>query len=261
VTVCLGTAAPVLADDTNVLSDEKARVSYALGMSMAQSLKSQGVELDGDLFARGARDQTSGGATLLTREEAQQILSTYQRELFAKREKLQAELAVTNKIISDAFMATNKDNPGVVTLPDGLQYLVITNGTGDFPAPSDTVTVNYRGTLLDGKEFDSSYRRGQPSRFAVAGVIRGWTEALTKMRVGSQWRVFVPPQLAYGERGVPGIPPSSVLIFDIDLLSTHHESTTSDIIKVPSAEELKKGAQPEIIKKEDVEKLQKQQSP
>jgi FKBP-type peptidyl-prolyl cis-trans isomerase len=166
-------------------------------------------------------------------------------------------------------MATNKNNSGVVTLPDGLQYKVITNGTGAMPVSTDIVTVNYRGTLLDGTEFDSSFKRGQPARFPVNGVIPGWTEALLKMKVGSRWQLFLPPELAYGEQGPPGIPPNAVLIFDVELLSTQNppppppatssnQPLTSDIIKVPSAEELKKGAKIEVIKAEDLKKTQQQ---
>jgi hypothetical protein len=138
------------------------------------------------------------------------------------------------------------------------------------PAPDEVVTVNYRGTLLDGTEFDSSYKRGQPAQFPVGNVIHGWTEALQQMKVGSKWQLFIPPQLAYGEQGRPGIPPNSVLIFEVELLATEHPSPpasgvstnaplTSDIIKVPSLEEMKKGAKIEVIKPEDAAKLQQSQ--
>ena len=193
----------------------------------------------------------------------------FRKEFAAMQQKKREELAVKDKAEGDAFLATNKNNPGVVTLPDGLQYKVLTNGSGAMPTNTDTVTVNYRGTLLDGTEFDSSYKRGQPAKFPVTGVIRGWTEALLKMNVGSKWQLFVSPELAYGERGRPGIPPNSVLVFEIELLSTQsspppppaasgNPPLTSDIIKVPSAEELKKGAKIEVIKPEDVKKAQQQ---
>ena len=156
-------------------------------------------------------------------------------------------------------------------LPDGLQYQVITAGTGAVPTVADMVTVNYSGTLLDGTEFDSSYKRGQPAQFPVSNVIPGWTEALTQMKVGSKWQLFIPSELAYGEPGRPGIPPNSVLIFEMELLSTQHrrrhapppsaQPLTSDIIKVPSAEEMKKGAKIEVIKPEDVAKASSNQSP
>jgi FKBP-type peptidyl-prolyl cis-trans isomerase FklB len=194
-------------------------------------------------------------------------IDAFSKELGAKQQQKQMELAAKNKTEGDAFLAANKNQPGVQTLPDGLQYLVITNGTGEIPTAGDTVTVNYRGTLIDGTEFDSSYKRGQPATFPVGGVIRGWTEALQKMNAGSKWKLFVPSDLAYGPQGRPGIAPNAVLIFEVELLAVQHPTPpsaansplTSDIIKVPSAEEMKKGAQIETIKAEDVPKLQQAQ--
>jgi FKBP-type peptidyl-prolyl cis-trans isomerase len=191
-------------------------------------------------------------------------IDAFSKELGAKQQQKQMELAAKNKTEGDAFLGANKNQPGVLTLPDGLQYLVITNGTGEIPTAGDTVTVNYRGTLIDGTEFDSSYKRGQPATFLVGGVIRGWTEALQKMNAGSKWKLFVPSDLAYGPQGRPGIAPNAVLIFEVELLAVQHPTPppaansplTSDIIKVPSAEEMKKGAQIETIKAEDVPKLQ-----
>ena len=261
--ICLGTAAMLSAgcktnsSNSKTLSDEKARVSYAFGMSMAHSLQRPGIEVEPDLVVRGVKDMLTGRLTLLTPEQAQATL----REFIAEQSKKRAELAAKNAAEAQAFLATNKNNPGVVTTTNGLQYRVITNGTGDLPTRYDTVTVNYRGTLLDGTEFDSSFKRGQPAKFPVKGIIPGWTEALEKMNVGSRWQLFVPPQLAYGAQGRPGIPPNALLVFEMDLLATHHEDLSSDIIKVPSAADLKQGAPIEVIKKEDLEKMQKQQSP
>jgi FKBP-type peptidyl-prolyl cis-trans isomerase len=258
VIICLGIAAPLFAADKNLLKDEKARASYAIGMTMGHSLQRQGIEVDGDLVARGVKDVLSG-TTLLTPEQAQETLIAFQKDFAANQQKKREELAVKNQAVSDAFLATNKNNPGIVTLPDGLQYKVITNGTGAMPGAADIVTVHYRGTLLDGTEFDSSYKRGQPVKFAVNGVIRGWTEALQKMKVGSKWQLFLPPDLAYGEQSPPGIPPNSVLVFEVELLSAESApSLTSDIIKVPSDAEMKKGAKIEVIKPEDVKKMQQQ---
>jgi FKBP-type peptidyl-prolyl cis-trans isomerase FklB len=274
VIVSLGLAVPLLADDTNILSNEKAKASYAIGMMLGHNWKQQSIDVDPDLVLRGLKDAQSGGATLLTPEEMQTTLREYQQTIAAKQRKVREELAEKNKAEGEAFLATNKNNPGVltlpVTLPNGttseLEYEVITNGTGKMPVPGDTVTVNYRGTLLDGTEFDSSYKRGQPAKFPVTGVIRGWTEALQKMHVGSKWKVFIPADLAYGEMGNRGIPPNSTLIFDVELLDAEPtpapsappsaQPLTSDIIKVPSAEEMKKGAKIETIKAEDVQKLQ-----
>ena len=273
-TIILATAlglslAPVaMADTTNQLTDEKSRVSYAIGMMNGHQWQQQGLDLDPDVYVRGIKDSQSGGATLLTQEEAQQLLAAFGKEFKVKQQKMQAEKAAKNKIEGAAFLDANKSKPGVVTLPDGLQYTVITVGTGPMPSASDTVSVNYRGTLIDGTEFDSSYKRGQPASFPVGGVIHGWTEALKKMNVGSKWKLFIPSDLAYGEQGRPGIPPSSVLIFEVELLSVQGatpppppaQPLTSDIIKVPSKAEMDKGAKIEVIKPEDAQKMQSGQS-
>ncbi|HEV2692523.1 MAG TPA: FKBP-type peptidyl-prolyl cis-trans isomerase [Verrucomicrobiae bacterium] len=264
--ICLGSAAAVYADSTNAFNDDNARVSYAIGMLTGHSWQQQGVDFDVDTYAKGIKDGKGGGTTLMTADEAQATIAKFKQEFTAKQQKLQAEKGVKNKADGDAFLAANKNNPGVTTLDDGLQYLVITNGTGTMPAASDTVTVNYRGTLIDGTEFDSSYKRGQPASFPVGGVIHGWTEALQKMKVGSKWKLFIPANLAYGEAGRPGIPPNSTLIFEVELLDIKASTPpppqqpvaplTSDIIKVPSAEEMKKGAKIEVIKPEDAAKMQ-----
>jgi FKBP-type peptidyl-prolyl cis-trans isomerase len=270
---CLSAAAPLLADGTNQLADEKSRVSYAIGMMTGRQWKQQDLDFDVELYARGIKDGMSGGAMLLTPEEAQLTIDAFRKELAARQQQKQMELAAKNKTEGDAFLAANKNQPGVQTLPDGLQYLVMTNGAGEIPTAGDTVTVNYRGTLIDGTEFDSSYKRGQPATFPVGGVIRGWTEALQKMNAGSKWKLFVPSDLAYGPQGRPGIAPNAVLIFEVELLAVEHPNPqpasaqapaanaplTSDIIKVPSAEEWKKGAKIEYIKQEDVPKLQQAQ--
>jgi len=260
-----GLTAPVFADDTNILSDEKLKVSYAIGMTIGSNFKQQAIDLDEALFLRGLKDARSGGSTLLTVPEMQATLREFQQTMAAKQAKIRAGLALTNKLEGDAFLATNKANPGVITLPDGLQYKVLTAGTGAKPTVDATVTVNYRGSLLDGTEFDSSAKAGHPIEMQANHVIPGWTEALTNMPVGSKWQLFIPSELAYGERGNRGIPPNSVLIFDLELLDTKTTPPppptaplTSDIIKVPSAEEMKKGAKIETLKPEDVQKLQSQ---
>ena len=259
--LCLGVALPLLAADTNTLTDEKSRVSYAIGMMLGHNWQLQGLDIDADIAATAIKAVQSSNATLLTPEQAQATLKTFQQEFRAKQQVKQAELAVKNRAAGDAFLTANKKNPGVQSLPDGLQYVVLTNGTGALPSASDVVTVNYRGTLLDGTEFDSSYKRGQPAQFPVGGVIRGWTEALLKMPVGSKWKLFIPSELAYGEQGNRGIPPNSVLIFEVELLDAKAPAPapaaaplTSDIIKVPSAAEMKNGAKVEVIKSEDAAK-------
>ena len=250
---------------TNVFSGEKERVSYAIGMTFGHDLQAHNVDADLDMLIRGLKDMLSGGATLLTPQQMHDTLVDYQKNRAAKA-------AEKNKADGEAFLAKNKIQPGVVTLPDGLQYKVITNGNGTIPTLNDLVTVNYRGKLIDGTEFDNSNLRGKPAQFAVGNVIPGWTEALTHMTVGSKWEIYVPSALAYGPAGrPPRIQPNSVLIFEMELLSAEHlpppapaASTnaplTSDIIKVPSLEEMKKGAKIEVIKPEDAAKMQQSQS-
>ena len=220
---------------TNVLGDEKARVSYAIGMMFGHNFQAQGVEVDTDMLVRGLKDIQSGGTTLLTPQEMRETLTEYQKSLAAKQQKMREEAAAKNKAEGEAFLAKNKTKPGVVTLPDGLQYKIITNGNGTIPTPTDVVTVNYRGMFIDGTEFDSSYKRGIPTHFSIGNAILGWTEALMQMKVGSKWQLFLPPELAYGERGRPGIQPNSVLIFEIELLSTQHPSTARGVINQSTA--------------------------
>lgn len=257
---CLSAVAPLLADDTNVLADEKSKASYAIGMMLGHNWQQQGIDVDPDLVLRGLKDEQSGGATLLTPQEAQGVLREFQKNITANREKMQAQLAVKNKAVGDAFLEQNKNLPGVVVLPDGLQYKIIRAGTGATPGPDDIVTVNYRGKFIDGAEFDSSAKAGHPAQFPVGRVIHGWTEALLQMKIGSKWQLFIPPDLAYGEQGRPGIPPNSTLIFDVELLSIQAASPppapaasasqpmTSDIIAV-------QGTNVQVIKQEDLQKL------
>jgi FKBP-type peptidyl-prolyl cis-trans isomerase FklB len=205
-------------------ANEKDKVSYALGMNIAASLganlKRQNVDLNTDVLVQAIKDGLSGGKTLMTEAEAQNTLRQFMTELQQKQEEKMKEAGEANKKEGDAFLAANKTKPGVVTLPDGLQYKIIKEGTGPKPAATDTVTVNYRGTLIDGKEFDSSYKRNEPASFPVGGVIKGWTEALQLMPVGSKWELYIPPDLAYGARGAGAdIGPNATLIFEVELLS------------------------------------------
>jgi FKBP-type peptidyl-prolyl cis-trans isomerase FklB len=259
---------------TNVFSDGKSRSSYAIGMMYGSRWKQQGIDVDDDWLVRGLKDAQAGGPTLMTEQEMGSTLNQFQKDINAKQRKMREEAAANNKAEGEAFLAKNKTQPGVVTLPDGLQYKIITNGNGTMPAPDDVVTVNYRGTLIDGTEFDSSIGRGKPAQFPIGNVIPGWTEALTHMKVGSKWEIYVPSDLAYGQSGrPPRIMPDSVLIFEVELLATEHSNPsppasgvstnpplTSDIIKVPSLEEMKKGAKIEVIKPEDAAKFQQSQT-
>jgi FKBP-type peptidyl-prolyl cis-trans isomerase FklB len=202
------------------LKTQKEKFSYSLGMKMGQNLHKQSVPVDPAILARGLRDGLAGGKTLLTDEEAQAAIMDVQNDMRKKQQEKMQEEGSVNKKEGDAFLAANKGKDGVVTLPSGLQYKIIKEGTGPKPTTNDTVMCNYKGTLIDGKEFDSSYKRGQPATFPVGGVIKGWTEALQLMPVGSKWQLFIPSDLAYGDRGAGAdIGPGSTLIFEVELMS------------------------------------------
>lgn len=201
------------------LNDQKAKVSYGIGMSLGTDFKAQGIEIDPDVMVQAIKDVTTGGKTLMTEEEVRKVITDFQKELVAKQEAKAKEGGIKNLKDGEAFLAENSKKAGVVTLPSGLQYKVEKKGTGKKPGPSDTVTVHYKGTLIDGTEFDSSYKRGEPVSFPVGGVIPGWTEALQLMEEGSKWQLFIPAKLAYGERGAGAqIGPNSTLVFDVELL-------------------------------------------
>lgn len=248
------------AQDKSTLKDQKDKISYGIGFNLANSLKNGGIEVNQDMLIQAIQDVLGGKPTLLNESEVREVLTALQKDMRAKADEKRKVAAETNKKEGEAFLAANKNKPGVVALPSGLQYKVLQEGKGKTPSSNDTVTVHYRGTLLDGTEFDSSYQRNQPATFKVNGVIKGWTEALQLMKEGAKWQLFIPSQLAYGEFGAGGkIGPNSVLTFEVELISVQApEPITSDIIKVPSAEEMKKGAQIEVIKKEEAEKLKKQ---
>jgi len=199
-------AAPLL------LKTDKDKESYAIGMNIGKSIHRDGVDVDPNILLRGMKDAIAGGKTVLTEDEAKAVMTNLQANL----RKEQAEKA---QQAGDAFLAANKTKDGVVTLPSGLQYKVLTQGTGPKPAATDTVVCNYKGTLLDNTEFDSSYSRNQPLTIPVSGVIKGWTEALQLMPVGSKWQLFIPSDLAYGSQAKGPIGPNSTLIFEVELLS------------------------------------------
>lgn len=214
----------VNAEETSVLKTQKDRLSYSLGADLGNSLKKQNFEIDPDIFARGLKDSLSGEKLLLTETEIREILMNLQKELMAKQQESLKALAERNKSEGEKFLSENRKKEGVKTLPSGLQYKVIKKRSGKTPKETDMVTVNYRGTLIDGTEFDSSYKRGQPSSFPVRGVIKGWTEALKLMKEGSQWQIVVPSNLAYGESGAGNvIGPNATLIFEIELISINKE--------------------------------------
>jgi FKBP-type peptidyl-prolyl cis-trans isomerase FklB len=208
------------AQQAPTLTTPKEKASYALGVDIGTTLTRESVDLDQALLVRGLQDALSGGKTLLTPEEVRAVLTEMQAELQKKHEAAQAQLAADNKKAGDAFLAENKAKEGVVTLPSGLQYKVLKAGEGAKPTADDTVVCHYRGMLIDGKEFDSSYSRNEPMTFPVSRIIKGWTEALQLMPVGSKWQLVLPPSLGYGERGTPGpIGPNATLVFEVELLS------------------------------------------
>ena len=258
---------PVSAADNTALKDTKDKVSYGIGMQIGNNLKHQGYEVDVDVLAGAIKDAIAGKELKLTEQESREVLQNYHKELVAKQEQEKVKIAVKNRQAGEEFLAANKKKDGIkthpVTLPDGttaeLQYKVITEGTGAIPKSNDMVTVNYRGTLIDGKEFDSSAKNGAPLKRPANQLIRGWTEVLQMMKVGSKWEIYLPSSLAYGDRAAgPLIEPGSALVFEVDLVSIDTpQPLTSDIIRVPSAEELKAGAKIEVLKPEDVEKQTK----
>jgi FKBP-type peptidyl-prolyl cis-trans isomerase FklB len=204
------------------LTTQKQKASYALGMKIGSDLKRQGVatSVDAAITARGLKDALAGSKMLLTDDQEKSALMQLQTDVRAAQDAKAKEASGPAHKAGEAFLAENKGKEGVVALPSGLQYKILTAGTGPKPTTSDTVTCNYRGTLLSGKEFDSSYKRGQPASFPVSGVIKGWTEALQLMPVGSKWQLFIPPDLAYGDRGAGGdIGPGETLIFEVELIS------------------------------------------
>jgi FKBP-type peptidyl-prolyl cis-trans isomerase len=203
------------------LKTQKEKASYALGMRIGTDLRKQGASeaVDPAIAARGFKDALAGTKPLLTEDEEHAALSQLQSEVRGKAEAKAHEEGAAARKEGEEFLATNKSKEGVVTLPSGLQYKILTQGAGPKPTPADTVTCNYRGTLLNGKEFDSSYKRGHPESFPVGAVIKGWTEALQLMPVGSKWQLFIPADLAYGDRGAGDIGPGQTLIFEVELLS------------------------------------------
>ena len=261
--------------DSSDLKTEMDKVSYSIGMNWGNMLKRSGYDVNVDIVAGAMKDALSGKEPKLTEQQAREVMMAFQKEMQAKREEEQKKLADENRKKGEAFLAENKKKPGVktkeITLPDGktaeLQYKVITEGTGEMPKSNDTVVVNYTGRLINGKEFDSSSKHGGPMKRPANSLIRGWTEALEMMKTGSKWEIYVPAALAYGDRPMGAdIEPGSTLIFDMELTGIEApppppapaQPLTSDIIRVPSAEDLKKGAKIEVLKPEDVEKARKE---
>jgi FKBP-type peptidyl-prolyl cis-trans isomerase FklB len=213
-----------------VLKTQKQKASYAIGANIGKGLHRDGVDVDPVLIQRGIRDAIAGGKLLLTDDEMKAALMTLQADLKKKQESEVAVAGDANKKEGETFLAANKGREGVTTLPDGLQYKILTPGNGPKPTATDTVVCNYKGTLINGTEFDSSYKRGQPVTFPVGQVIKGWTEILQMMPVGSKWEVYIPSDLAYGPQG-PGrggpIGPNETLVFEIELVSIQPKGATA----------------------------------
>jgi FKBP-type peptidyl-prolyl cis-trans isomerase FklB len=203
------------------LTTQKQKASYAIGLNIGKSMHKDSVDVDPNILLRGMKDGLAGAKPLLTDDEAKAAMVALQAELRKKGEEKMLVQGEANKKEGDTFLAENKTKEGVVALPSGLQYKILKEGTGPKPAATDTVVCQYKGTLLDNTEFDSSYKRGQAATFPVSGVIKGWTEALQLMPVGSKWQLFIPPDLAYGARGGPGggIGPNATLVFEVELVS------------------------------------------
>jgi FKBP-type peptidyl-prolyl cis-trans isomerase FklB len=207
------------AQDAPELKTDKDKFSYALGMNFGENFRKQGLDLDPAMFAKAFAESFGGGKTALTDQEMQTVLTAAAQEIRKKQAALQAEKGAAAQKEGDAFLAANKAKEGVVALPSGLQYKVLKAGTGEKPTLGDRVVCNYKGTLINGTEFDASDKHGGPATFPVKGVIAGWTEALQLMQVGSKWQLFVPSNLAYGAQGPGDIGPNATLIFEVELVS------------------------------------------
>jgi len=229
ITLALCLAAPLCrAESQPPLKDEKARDSYALGYEFGGRIRKQGVEVDVETLISAMKSGLAGKESAMTANEMGETLRELRKKVMIVAKRRSDEAAGLNLQKGNAFLAENKTKEGVVTLPSGLQYKVIREGGGPVPKAADTVKVNYRGTLIDGTEFDNSQKRGEPAAISVKGAIKGWSEALQLMKAGSKWQLFVPAELAYGKRQFGRIPPNSVLIFDLELLSINQEGDAAD---------------------------------
>jgi FKBP-type peptidyl-prolyl cis-trans isomerase len=210
------------------LNTKKDKVSYAIGADLGKKLKTSEIDVDPTVLTRALKDTLTGSKPAMTDDEIRATLTDLTKDLQAKQAASAKEAGEKNRKEGDAFLAANKTKEGVVALPSGLQYKVLQAGTGPKPTAGDTVVCNYKGTLIDGKEFDSSYKRGQPATFPVSGVIKGWTEALQLMPVGSKWQLFIPPDLAYGDRQAGAdITPGSTLVFEVELMSIQPKTASA----------------------------------
>ena len=218
-------ATPAFAQKKVELKTAKDKLSYSIGFDMGSSIKRNGIDVDPNILTKAIKDSLSGGKSLMTEQEMREAIGALQKDMAAKRQEKMKAAGEKNKKEGEAFLAENKKKEGVTTLPSGLQYMILAEGTGKQPKATDTVTVQYRGTLIDGTEFDSSYKRGQPATFTLNQVIKGWTEGVQLMKEGGKIRLFVPSELAYGDRGAGAqIGPNADLVFEVELLSVGQAS-------------------------------------
>jgi len=216
----LALSTAISAADAPALNTDLDKLSYSVGIDLGKNLKRQGIEINPSVMAKGIEDGMSGGKMLMTEQQMKDTLSKFQKDLMAKHAAQFDKTASTNKAKGEAFLSENKAKAGVVTLASGLQYKIVTAGTGDKPTKDNDVTVEYTGKLIDGTVFDSTAKTGKPATFKVSQVIPGWTEALQLMPAGSTWEIYVPANLAYGARNVGGpIGPNETLIFNVHLIS------------------------------------------
>jgi FKBP-type peptidyl-prolyl cis-trans isomerase FklB len=209
-----------LAQDKPQLKDQKDKASYSIGYDIGSTFKKQNIELNTDALFSGLKEGLAGKEATLSKEEREKTLEVFQKEMMEKQAAASKEAATKNAAEGEKFLAENKTKEGVKTTASGLQYKVLKEGSGSSPKETDTVVTNYKGTLLDGTEFDSSYKRNEPATFPVNRVIKGWTEALQLMKPGAKYQLFIPAALAYGERGAGrDIGPNATLIFEVELLS------------------------------------------
>ena len=206
------------AEDT-ALKTNQDKISYSMGVDMGRNLHKQGIDINPDILVEGIKDAIAGGTLKLSDEEMQSTMQAFIQTMRAKMQAKQEAAGAENKTKGEAFLAENQKKDGWKTTASGLQYKVVTTGSGDKPKATDTVVTQYRGTTIDGTEFDSSYKRNEPAEFPVNAVIPGWTEALQLMPVGSKWQLAIPSKLAYGENAPPQIGPNSVLLFDVELVA------------------------------------------
>jgi|WetSurMetagenome_2_1015567.scaffolds.fasta_scaffold05593_4 FKBP-type peptidyl-prolyl cis-trans isomerase FklB len=210
----------ILAQKKGTPKTKKEKISYSIGVSIGKNMKAQGIDLDQGLLTQGIKDGLNNSKTVMSEKEMEDVMNAFQQEMVGKMQAKQKVSGEKNAKEGAAFLAANKTKEGVVTLPDGLQYKILKSGDGPKPTKEQTVKCHYRGTLIDGTEFDSSYKRGEPTEFPVGQVIKGWTEALQLMPMGSKWQLFIPSDLAYGQSGAgQTIGPNATLIFEIELIS------------------------------------------